>query len=267
MKVSVIVPIYGVEAYIGLCAQTLLSQTYPDIEFLFVNDGTPDRSMEILRDILRQFPARQVKVLNLENRGQALARVAGLEEASGDYVWFVDADDWVEPDAVERMVDKAQQTRADIVYFDFWKEWPGRRKLDRERPYTAASRDKYMRRLFRDGAYGYLWNKFIRKSLFKGLFFPRYNMHEDVVLVTQLLSKAKVLAQLSVPLVHYRRGNAGAATKAPKLRRRGAMARNYLDMYEFYRNLPGPNLLDTVQDDLMLRAAWVGYTLDRSLFY
>ena len=113
---------------------------------------------------------------------------------------------------------------------------------------------------------GYLWNKCARRSLYDGVFFPRYNMHEDVVVATQLLFKAKSLAQLSVPLVHYRRDNPSASTRVSKARRRGQMARNYLDLYEYYReNLPASPVAP-VLNDLILRAAYVGYSLDRSLF-
>ena len=121
-----------------------------------------------------------------------------------------------------------------------------------------------MRRLYRDGAYGYLWNKMARRSLYEGLFFPRYNMHEDIVVATQLLYKAGSVAQLSKPLVHYRRDNPSASTRVGKKQRRGQMARNYLDLYEYYRSNPEP--IAPVVNDLLLRAAWVGYSLDRDLF-
>ena len=265
LKISIIVPIYRVEAYIGRCAESLLSQSYPCIEFIFVDDGSPDASVAVLEEVLQRCPGRDVRILHQENAGQQVARINGLHSATGDYVMFVDSDDWLEPGAVERVAACAGESGADLLYFDFWKEYGSRSKLDRERPYTAADKTLYMKRLYRDRAYGYLWNKVARRSLFEGLFFPKHPMHEDVVTVTQLLWKAQTLVQLPEALLHYRRDNPSASTKVPKKIRRGQMARNYLDFYEFYRDTPD-SPVQPVRDDLLLRAAWVGCSLDRELF-
>ena len=82
MTISVVVPIYGVEAYIGQCARSLLSQSWKDTEFVFVNDGTPDRSMEVLQSVLEEFPGRDVKIVNKENGGLPQARKSGVEASS-----------------------------------------------------------------------------------------------------------------------------------------------------------------------------------------
>ena len=113
--VSVIVPVYAVEAYIAQCAESLMVQTYPAIEFIFVNDGTPDRSMEVLDAVLKRYPQRTVKIVNEENAGLPHARAAGLKVATGEYILHVDSDDWVEPDEVERLVARAEETGADLV--------------------------------------------------------------------------------------------------------------------------------------------------------
>ena len=93
--VSVIVPIYGVEAYIAQCARSVLGQTYPALECIFVNDGTPDRSMDILAEVVKEFPERNVVIVNKENGGLPHARWSGLEAARGEYVMHVDSDDWL----------------------------------------------------------------------------------------------------------------------------------------------------------------------------
>lgn len=264
MRISVIVPVYGVEAYIGRCAESLMAQTWPDTEFIFVDDGSPDRSVDVLQTVLDQYPDRNVHIVRKPNGGLPQARLSGLLVATGDYIVHLDSDDWLEPDALQSLAQKALESGADLIYYDFWKEYGSRRKLDAERTYTAATKQVYMRRLYRDGAYGYLWNKMARRSLYEGLFFPRYNMHEDIVVATQLLYKAGSVAQLSKPLVHYRRDNPSASTRVGKKQRRGQMARNYLDLYEYYRSNPEP--IAPVVNDLLLRAAWVGYSLDRDLF-
>ena len=264
--VSIIVPIYGTQDYIAQCARSLMAQTWPHIQYIFVDDGSPDRAVEVLEGVLADYPERNVLIHRQSNVGLPKARAAGLALAEGEYIMHLDSDDWIEPDAVEKLVNKALETGADLVYHDFWKEYSYRSKLDVEREYSARTRLTYMRRLYRDKAYGYLWNKFARRRLYEDMFIPSYNMHEDVVMATQMLYKAGSLVHLNVPLVHYRRNNPSASTLVAKKKRRGQMARNYLDFYEFYRDrLPG-SPVEPVLSDLILRAAWVAYTLDRDLF-
>ena len=264
--VSVIVPIYGVEAYIAQCAESLMAQTYPAIEYIFVNDGTKDRSMEVLAGVLERFPEKNVQIVNQENKGLPQARAAGVRVAKGEFIAHVDSDDWVEPDLVERVVEKAVSTGADFVYYDFWKVHSGYRKLDREKHYETADKELYMRRLYSYLAYGYVWNKFARKSLYQHLFFPKYNMHEDIVIATQLLYRAQHIEQLSVPLVHYRRNNPASVMHEAKKKRRVQSANNMLDMYEYYRENLAGSPVEPVLNDLILRTAWVAYTLDKNLY-
>lgn len=264
--VSVIVPIYGVEAYIGRCAESLMAQTYPAIQFIFVNDGTEDRSMEVLAGVLKQYPQRNVSIINKANAGLPQARATGLAAAEGEYILHVDSDDWVEPDLVERVVEKAMETGADLVYFDFWKDFPKYRKRDSERHYDTADKELFMRRLYNYQAYGYVWCKFARKSLYDQLFFPVFNMHEDIVISTQLLFRARHLEQLSVPLLHYRQGNNSSITHASRVKRRVQSANNMLDLYEHYRDCLAGSPVEPVLDDLVLRSSWVAFSLCKDLF-
>jgi glycosyltransferase involved in cell wall biosynthesis len=269
IRVSVIVPVYGVEAYIGKCARSLFAQTYPHIQFIFVDDGTPDRSVDVLNEVIdKEFPhlRERILILHKENGGLPQARLTGLQHADGDYVMHVDSDDWVEPDAVASLVEKAEETGADIVFHDFWKEYPSRSKLDRERDYTAADKMAYIKGLYTYRAYGYLWNKFARRSLYEGVFTPKYNMHEDIVVANQLIFKATSLIHLPKALYHYRRDNPGASTRVALKRRRGQSARNFLDLYEHFKPCLAGSPIEHFTDEILLRAAWIGFTLDRSLF-
>ena len=118
LKVSVIIPVYGVEKYIAEFAVSAFEQTYPYIEYVFVNDGTKDRSIEILENLIAEkYPHLKdsVIIVNKENGGLPAARKTGLEHASGDYIWHVDPDDWLELDAVASIVDKIVKTGAEVV--------------------------------------------------------------------------------------------------------------------------------------------------------
>ena len=264
--ISVVVPIYGVEAYIGDCARSLMEQQPDGVEFIFVNDGTRDRSMEVLSQVLDAFPGHSVKIIDQANAGLPQARMAGIRAAEGEYIMHLDADDWLEAGALERLAAEARCSGADLIYYDFWKEYGSRSKLDRERDYTPARKVDWMRRLYRDGAYGYVWCKMARRSLYEGIFAPRHTMHEDVVFSTQLIFRCASIVHLKMPLVHYRRNNPSASTRTTKKVRRGQMARNYLDMYEHYRESLVGSPVEPVLDDLVLRAAYVGFSLDRDLF-
>lgn len=266
MLVSVIVPIYGVEAYIARCARSLMEQTWEDAEFIFVNDGTQDRSMDVLAEVLAEYPQRKVKIIHQANAGLPQARKSGIAQAQGEYILNVDSDDWLETDALEQAMTAALANDADLVHFSFWKEYGKRRKLDRERPYTEADKVVWMQRLYRDRAYGYIWNKLVRRSLFDGIFYPRYTMHEDIVFCTQLIWKARRIAALDKPLLHYRRDNPQASSRGANARRRLQSARNMLDLYEFYRDsLPG-SPVEPVLNDILLRGAWAAYRYDKGLF-
>ena len=116
--VSVLIPVYGVEQYIERCARSLFEQTYSNLEYVFVNDCTPDKSIEVLRKAVENYPGRKahVRIIDHErNRGLAAARNTALDNATGEFVCHVDSDDWLELDAIEKMVEKQLATEADIV--------------------------------------------------------------------------------------------------------------------------------------------------------
>ena len=266
--VSVIVPMYGVERYIERCASSLFAQTYPSIEFIFVDDGSPDAAVTVLHAVLSRQESdlrARVRIISKENGGLPAARKTGLDAASGEFVLHVDSDDWIEPDAVEKLVCAALEEEADMVVFDFWKEYKYHRKLDREKDSSVADPALFRKRLYSYASYGYVWNKFCRRSLFDGVFVPHYAMHEDIVFSTQTLSRAHRIVHLREALYHYDRSNTVSATHAVRSRRRSQSSRNLLDLYLYYRG-QSPSPVEGVEDEILLRAAWVGYTLDRRLF-
>ena len=109
MKVSILVPVYGVEKYIEKCAVSLFEQSYEDIEYIFVNDCTPDRSIEVLRGTIARYPQRQKQVVIIDhdvNRGLGAARHTATDAATGELVMHVDSDDYLMPHAVEHLCAK-----------------------------------------------------------------------------------------------------------------------------------------------------------------
>ena len=202
--VSVIIPVYNVEPFVARCARSLFSQTLEDLEFIFIDDCTPDRSMEVVREVLEQeFPAResQVRVFRmLVNGGLANARMQGLAQATGEYVIHCDGDDELtSPDAYRLLYEKAFAERLDIVTCNYLKEdASGRRALVR-------GECKGVRDLLLDKAQGCLVVRLIRRTILQdGLLAPRGSMGEDLVQSVQATLRAGATGHLDEPLYLYR---------------------------------------------------------------
>ena len=258
-RISLIVPIYGVEKYIAKFAESALDQTYQDLQFIFVNDGTKDRSMEILRDLIANRYAHlqsRIVIVDKENGGLPSARKAGLDVAEGEYVLFADSDDWMETDAVEKVMAKADETHADIIYFDLIKEYGNRTSYKREREYTGATKDDFIVNMFNYKSFGYTVTKCFKRKLYTEnvIYFPKLGMHEDIYLMSQIIFHAKSLVHIPEALYHYRKDNPDSFCAQDRLKRHVSSTTNLLDLYEHYRdNLKG-SPIERVAGSILMRA-------------
>lgn len=252
-KITVILPVYGVEKYIGKCARSLFSQSYDNIEIIFVNDGTKDRSIEIVETLLSEsFPhmAGKVRIIHKENAGLPAARKTGLEAASGDYILYVDPDDCLADGALEKIARKIEETDADIVYFDFYREHYRRTKYKydgrkhrlmrgkrRERDYGPEDKGLWIRNIYNYVSYGYLWIKCFRKSIYDNnpIFIPAYSMQEDEIFSAGIIHYARTFAHLKDYLYYYNQYNGNSITARDKKRRDLSSAKNMIDVYEHYK--------------------------------
>lgn len=258
-RISLIVPIYGVEKYIAKFAESALDQTYQDLQFIFVNDGTKDRSMEILRDLIANRYAHlqsRIVIVDKENGGLPSARKAGLDVAEGEYVLFADSDDWMETDAVDKVMAKADETHADIIYFDLIKEYGNRTSYKREREYTGATKDDFIVNIFNYKSFGYTVTKCFKRRLYTEnvIYFPKLGMHEDIYLMSQIIFYAKSLVHIPEALYHYRKDNPDSFCAQDRLKRHVSSTTNLLDLYEHYRdNLKG-SPIERVAGSILMRA-------------
>ena len=258
-RISLIVPIYGVEKYIAKFAVSALDQTYQDLQFIFVNDGTKDSSMEILRELIsRRYThlESRIVIIDKENGGLPSARKAGLDVAEGEYVLFADSDDWMETDAVEKVMAKADETHADIIYFDLIKEYGNRTSYKREREYTGATKDDFIVNMFNYKSFGYTVTKCFKRSLYTDnvIYFPKLGMHEDIYLMSQIIFHAKSLVHIPEALYHYRKDNPDSFCAQDRLKRHVSSTTNLLDLYEHYRdNLKG-SPIERVAGSILMRA-------------
>lgn len=124
LKLSIVIPVYNVELYIAKCLDSCLQQDImaDEYEIIVVNDGSPDKSVAIINDYLQRFP--NVRLVNRENGGLSAARNTGLKEAKGEYVWFVDSDDWIEPNVLKHLTDKAYKEKLDVLCFNLQLVFP-----------------------------------------------------------------------------------------------------------------------------------------------
>lgn len=246
MKVSVVVPIYNVSGYIGRCAQSLFSQTLHDIEYIFVNDATPDNSIDILLSVLDQFPERksQMRLVNHDsNKGLPAARNTGIALATGEYLFNCDSDDFLEPDMLRLMLDEAIRSDADMVWCDWLLTFGSNERIMRQ-PEASTPRQALADML--NGSMKYnVWNKFIRRSLFidHHIQFPAgYAMGEDMTII-RIAAKAGKVANVAKPLYHYIRTNSGAMTQQYTPARLDALRHNVQQTIDYLQaNISDSNL-------------------------
>lgn len=260
-KISLIAPVYGVEPYIRTFAESVLGQSYADIEFIFVNDGTPDASIEILEQvILEKYSHRQsrIKIVHKQNEGLPKARQTGLENATGEYILFADSDDWLETDAVEKIMAMADRTHADLIYFDLIKEYGDHQSFKREKDYSAADKQEYICNLFNYRSQGYTVTKCFRRRLWSEhpIHTPKLGMHEDICLMSQIIFYAESIVHLPEYLYHYRKDNPNAFCSQKRKKRHLASSENMLDLYAHYRNQLKGSPIEQVADGILLRAGW-----------
>lgn len=270
-RISLIVPVYGVERYIRQFAESVLGQTYDDVQFVFVNDGTKDRSMEVLDELIAEKYSHlreRIVIINKENGGLPSARKAGLDAADGEYILFADSDDWLETDAVAKVMAKADETGADIVYFDLVKEYGTRRSHKREKDYTARTKQDFIINIFNYRSHGYTVTKCFRKCLYTDnvIYFPKLGMHEDIYLMSQIIFRARTLVHLPEALYHYRKDNPDAMCAQSRRTRHLASAVNLLDLYGHYRDDLTGSPIEKVAGGIIMRAGWHSLRHDLGLF-
>lgn len=213
-KVSILVPIYGVEKFIGRCVRSLFMQTYENIEYIFVDDCTLDESIRIVKEELLHYPTRvnQVKIVRHQtNRGLAAARNTALEHATGKYLLNVDSDDYLEYDAVSMLYEQAESKKADIVVFDSYIEYLSNRHKMHE-PFKE-DRIEYVKSLLQMEVTPSVWSRFFRRDLYirsNVRAIEGVNHGEDLCVTPRLIYNAHEIVKLDKCLYNYVQYNNGS---------------------------------------------------------
>lgn len=201
MKVSVIIPVYNVEKYVRKCLESVEKQTYLELEVIVINDGSTDGSYEIIKEYVKKNDNFQC--WSIENRGLGGARNYGVEKAKGEYLFFLDSDDYIAVDCIEKLVGQAQKDESDIVAcgnYDVWEN--GEIICSYMNKYEKNPTNLYNepKILFNRVS---AWGKLYRKKMFEGLKFVSRGWYEDMRLIPKLYLRAKKISYVDEGLVYY----------------------------------------------------------------
>lgn len=207
--ISVIIPVYNVEKYLETCLSSVVKQTYTGLEIILVDDGATDRSGKICDEYAGEDD--RIRVIHQENQGLAAARNTGIECASGNYLFFVDADDFLSADGIETVYELLQKTGADMSvggYLSSDKEQDMEGILHAGRYHVYATEDALARlndwRNEETTCLITAWGTLYKKSLFDGVRYPAGKWHEDEFVAHRLLARAQKICVLEDPIYFYR---------------------------------------------------------------
>lgn len=202
--ISLIVPIYNVEKYLDRCVKSLVSQTYENIEIILVEDGSPDKCSQIC-DLWKEKD-RRIKVIHKENGGLSDARNTGIKVAKGEYMLFVDSDDWVSPDYVLVLYQAMLSTNADICECEVLKtngENLGR-ILEKKWQPVCYGTELALKLLIKDSVFHqYVWNKIYRVACVKDIFFIQGKINEDEFWTYRVFGNANRIAKIDKKMYYY----------------------------------------------------------------
>ena len=202
--ISIIIPVYNTERYLRECIESVLGQTLKELDIILIDDGSTDQSGSICDYYAERDP--RVRVFHTENKGHYTARNTAIAEARKNrscYIGFVDSDDWTEPDMFSRLLEKAEETGADVVECGFKKEYPhgSERWLPRPGVFTAT---EALCGLFSGNAHDYLWNKLWKIACFDQFEFPPVKYYADAVATYRIYTMTNRVACIDSALYHYR---------------------------------------------------------------
>lgn len=198
--ISIIVPVYNVEPYLRKCLDSILAQTYRKLEILLVDDGSTDDGGKIC-DEYSHMDSR-IRVFHTENRGLSAARNLGLDHFAGDYVGFVDPDDWIEPDMYEVLIQKAEETGSDIVECGTYEEYPSR-VIKREKLNQKKLGSEAVVALLNGELSDNVWNKLWKRQCFVDVRFPENRLFEDIYTTYRIFITVQCVQSIQCCKYHY----------------------------------------------------------------
>ncbi|MBP3880125.1 MAG: glycosyltransferase [Lachnospiraceae bacterium] len=202
--VSVIIPVYKVEKYLSECIGSVINQTFSNLQILLVDDGSPDLCGQICDGYAKKDP--RILVIHKENGGLSDARNAGMKKAAGEFIYFLDSDDWIEPDTIERLMEAQRRTDADLVFAGFRYTYPDRedRAADAFDGEHLLTNFEAMQALADGSIQTFAWGKLVRSEIAKRYPFPVGKLFEDHFWTHRVLGDVEKVLHVPGEFVHYR---------------------------------------------------------------
>jgi glycosyltransferase involved in cell wall biosynthesis len=254
IKVSILVPFYKVEKYVGRCVESLFTQTYQNIEYVFVNDCTPDKSMEVIKVFIAKYGVAQKckMIIHDKNQGISASRNDCLDNMTGDYFLFIDSDDYIDKDMVELLVDAAVRENADISGCGYIEEYADH-SVEHPQKYTN-DHNEMMRAITLLTIKGVMWKLLVRSSIVtehkdEVRFIPDRNMVDDYLFCCQIFYYAQRFAGVDRCMYHWIQYNPNNYTHTTifAVESQAAAIRK---TEEFYRE---KGVFEVVKDELLQR--------------
>ena len=248
-QISIIVPVYNVEKYLSRCLDSILYQTFSDFEILLINDGSTDNSGGICDKYAKKD--KRIRVFHKNNEGVSRARNTGLDNAKGDWITFVDSDDWIDKDMYYKLYNEAILSEADIIMCDFYIYYNQNSKDLIKSVSTESSKEDIIKNYIL--SFTSLCNILVHRSLYDNhrLRIPEnFSVCEDFWLSVQLFYYAKKISSVHIPLYFYNRENINSILNNPNKTRYIDECKVYLDILSFFKN---KNVLSLYQKEVSWR--------------
>lgn len=252
--ISVIVPIYKVEPYLDRCVESIVAQTYENLQIILVDDGSPDRCPAMC-DAWAAKDSR-IQVIHKENGGLSDARNAGLAAATGEYVAFIDSDDSIAPDFIQRLFDALINSGADIAECatDYVDEAGNVLRRRNAADVSCMGREEALRRLvLEDGVYQTVWNKLYRRDVIAGILFEKGKYNEDEFWTYRIFDRMEKLAVVREPLYYYLQRFGSIIGVGYNIRRLDGLEARYMRMIELQKY---ESLACLTRQNLLMDCLW-----------
>ena len=224
--VSVMIPVYKVEKFICRCIDSGIGQTYKNLEIILVDDGSPDRCGEICDDYAKKD--KRIRVIHQKNQGVSAARNAGLEIAAGQWLYFLDSDDYISSHAIEKMVSTAEDGNYDIVIAGYYIVTSDKKTVSRSENWEKTDDlTEIRRKIFLDELPNFVCGKLYKRELWKNVRFPLQQLAEDMYVNGELFFTAESACVIPDPLYFYSRENENSLS-------RGSDVSNFIKMKQGY---------------------------------
>lgn len=238
--VSVIVPVYNNEKYIKRCINSILAQTYNNIEVILIDDGSSDKSGLICDEFSSKD--NRIKVIHQKNQGVSVARNVGIVTSRGEYLVFVDSDDYISKDLVEKCVDSVSDSN-EIIMFDYIEDYEIKQVKKRLNNQYCSDYESIIKGIMWDKIPSYPWNKFYKRELWDTIKYPENINFEDLAVMPQIFLKAKNIRYIKEHLYYYNCANNSSITSSINSKNKYGM---FISFYNRFKLAEKMNMYDLV---------------------